>query len=61
MTPNQKSFLLIVLGLLFTVLIKIVSHYAHFGDITEGFFMGAGIGLMVMGLLTKRQKPANPY
>lgn len=51
MTPKQKSFLLLFLGLLFTALIKIISHYAHFGDLTEGFLTGMGFGLMVMGLL----------
>ncbi|MDW3193388.1 MAG: hypothetical protein R8G66_13530 [Cytophagales bacterium] len=59
MNTKQKSNLLIVLGLLFVAFIKILAFYVQFGDVMEGFLMGAGIGLMVMGLLTKRQQSAS--
>jgi hypothetical protein len=54
-----KRFILIPIGLTIISGALIIAHYTHLPDALRGIIMGFGIGLMILPLAFKNNKPKN--
>lgn len=54
----NKAILLTTIGLGVAGTVQVIGHYFSLSDLTTGILTGLGLGLMIVGLMAKKPKPA---
>ena len=56
---NNKTSILLPIGLLISSASQIVSHLTHLPDFVSGSLMGVGIGVMLLALIRPTHTPSS--